>query len=86
MSTIAEIIANAANESDEKFASQITSLSRLNDNEIQELLSDGISKQDLSSVLIEIKDATKSNNAKAIAIKNIQGGVETLISIAGKFI
>lgn len=86
MSNIASIIANAANDSDTAFASKMSSLTRLNDAEIQELLNQGISKNDLSQLLQELQDASRSNEAKAAAIKNIRGGVETLITIAAKFI
>jgi hypothetical protein len=86
MSNIASIIANAANDSDTAFASKMSSLTRLNDAEIQELLNQGISKNDLSNLLQELQDASRSNEAKAAAIKNIRGGVETLITIAAKFI
>jgi hypothetical protein len=86
MSNIASIIANAANDSDTAFASKMSSLTRLNDAEIQDLLNQGISKNDLSQLLQELQDASRSNEAKAAAIKNIRGGVETLITIAAKFI
>jgi hypothetical protein len=86
MSNIASIIANAANDSDTAFASKMSSLTRLNDAEIQELLNQGISKNDLSQLLQELQDASRSNEAKAAAIRNIRGGVETLITIAAKFI
>lgn len=86
MSNIAAIIANAASDSDAAFAGKMSSLTRLNDAEIQELLAKGISRKDLSHLLQELKDASRSNEAKAEAIKNIRGGVETLISIAARFI
>jgi len=86
MSNIASIIAQSAHDSDATFAGKMSSLTRLNDTEIQELLDQGISKSDLSHLLQELQDASRSNEAKAAAIKNIRGGVETLITIAAKFI
>jgi hypothetical protein len=82
-----DIANQAASNTDAHFANQISSLTRLNDAEIQHLIFETrISKQDLASVLKEIKDATKSNEAKVDSIKNISGGIEALVSIAGKFI
>lgn len=81
-------IANQAGQStDDHFKSQISSLTRLNDQEIETLINDtGISKQDLTEVLKEIKDATKSNTNKANAIKNISKGIDVLVGLASKLI
>ena len=82
-----KIIDDAARETDAQFESKISSLTRLNDAEIESIIMEtGISKQDLSSVLKEVKDTTKSNLAKANAIKNISKGVDVVIGIASKFI
>jgi hypothetical protein len=81
-------IANQAGQAtDEHFKNQISSLTRLNDQEIESLIIEtGISKQDLATVLKEVKDATKSNIAKANAIKNISKGVDVLVNLAAKFV
>jgi hypothetical protein len=81
-------IANQAGQStDDHFKGQISSLTRLNDQEIETLINDtGISKQDLTTVLREIKDATKSNTNKANAIKNISKGLDVLVGLASKLI
>lgn len=82
-----EITEQAANATDAHFANQISSLTRLNDDEIQHLIFEtGISKQDLTTVIKEIKDATKSNESKANSIKNISKGFDVLVAIAGKLI
>ncbi|TBX66139.1 hypothetical protein EZL74_11160 [Flavobacterium silvisoli] len=82
-----KIAENAANSTDEHFSNQISGLTRLNDNEIQKLIFDtGISKQDLVTILKEVQDATKSNEAKARAINNIDKGIQTLVAIASKLI
>lgn len=82
-----EIANQAADITDAHFANQISSLTRLSDAEIQNLiLETGISKQDLTSVLKEIKDATKDNIAKVDSIRNISKGIDVLVAIAGKFI
>ena len=81
-------IANEAGQAtDEHFKNQISSLTRLNDDEIETLINDtGISKQDLVEVLKEVKDASKSNIDKANAIRNIGKGVDVLVGLAVKLL
>jgi len=82
-----QIAKDAANATDAHFSSQISSLTKLNDAQIQTLISEtGISKPNFAIVLKEIKDASKSNEAKATAIKNISKGLDVLVAIAGKLI
>lgn len=81
-----DIANDAANATDAIFADKITSLTRLNSDDIQKLLDTGISKQDLAKVLSVVKDATKNNQDKAKAIQNISKGLDALVAIAGKFI
>jgi len=82
-----KIAAEAGEATDEHFKNQISSLTSLNDNEIENLITEtGISKKDLASVLMEVEDATKSNEEKAAAISNINKGVSLLVGIAKKFI
>lgn len=82
-----QIINNAAQKTDQQFSSEISSLSRLNDQEINSIVNDsGISQKDLASVIKALKDATLSNQNKANAIASITGGVKALVGIAEKFI
>lgn len=82
-----KIAKDAAKATDEEFAGQISGLTSLNDAEIQKLIFDtGISKEDLTAVLKEVKNASKGNKAKATAISNINNGVQVLVEIAKKFI
>jgi hypothetical protein len=82
-----KIAEEAVNATDEKFKNQISSLTRFNDDEIEDLImSSGISKVDLVAVLKEVKDTNKSNEQKAKAIKNITGGVNLLVGIALKLV
>ena len=72
---------------DKQFQNELSGLTSLTDKDIEKLINNtGISGSDLSKVLHEVKQATASNEAAANAIKNISGGVETLVSIAKKFI
>ena len=87
MANWAEIAKEAGQSTDEQFISKISSLTRLNDDEIESLIKDtGISKKDLAAVLKEVKDSTKTNTAKAKAIQNISKGVDSLILLVGKLI
>lgn len=82
-----QIINNAAQKTDQQFSSEISSLSRLNDQEINSIVNDsGISQKDLANVIKALTDATLSNQNKANAIANITGGVKALVGIAEKFI
>ena len=77
----------AADMADDEFKSQFTNLTRLNDAETDKIITEsGISQQDLAQVLKEIKDATKNNEEKAAAIRNINGGVSALVGIAKKLL
>jgi hypothetical protein len=82
-----QIAKDAANATDAHFSAQISSLTKLNDTDIEKLIFEtGISKPNFAIVLKEIKDASKSNEAKATAIKNISKGLDVLVAIAGKLI
>ena len=82
-----EIASQAGQATDNHFQSQMSSLTRLNDQEIEDLINEtGISKENLANVIKEVKDATKSNIDKANAIKNISKGVDVLVGLAGKLI
>lgn len=77
----------AAKMTDEKFAIQFSSLTRLNDEELEAIIKDAcISKADLATVLAEVKDTTNTNQAKAAAINKINGGISAMVAIAAKFL
>lgn len=81
-----KILDNATKKTDEELNSELSSLIRLTDSELKDILSIGITKPDLVKVIKEVKDATKSNHAKAIAINNLNGGMVALVSIVNKFL
>ena len=71
----------------EQFKNEMSSLTSLNDKEIENIITNtGISSKDLASVMHEVKLATANNEAAANAIRNLNKGVEVLVSIAKKFI
>lgn len=80
-----EIIQDAASETEAQYSSKISRLSRLNAEEVEEIIKEGgISQKDLAMVLKEVMDAAKSNEEKAKAISNISGGLQTVVSIISK--
>lgn len=82
-----KIAEDSAKESNEKFAAKIAAIIRLNNSEIEEIISNtGISRTDLVSLIDEIKSAAISNEKKAENIQKISGGVKALIAIASKMI
>ena len=82
-----KIAKQAGTATDEHFKNQISSLSSLNNDEIEKMITEtGIGKKDLVAVLKEVTNATKENNAKVAAISKINKGVELLVSIAKKII
>ena len=82
-----KIAREAADATDEHFSGEIAKLTRLQDEEILRLIEEsGISKEDLVAVLREVKDGTKSNQQKAGAIRNINKGIDLLVSIAGRLL
>lgn len=82
-----KIASEAGTLTDEQFKSEISNLTSLNNSDIENLiLQTGVDKRELVKILKELKDSTKSNNAKADAIKNTGKGLNVLIAIAGKFL
>jgi hypothetical protein len=82
-----KIAKEAGKQTDEQFRSEISSHTHLNDDEIENLITEtGISKEDMVKVLEVIKDATQSNTAKANAINNIDKGIVLLVGLAGKLL
>ena len=72
---------------DEQFKVRFSSLTKLNDADIGKIIDDsGISKADLASLLVEVKNATDFNNKTAQSVMNIQNGVQALVSIAKKLL
>ena len=72
---------------DEQFRERFAALTRLNLKDLEKIMGEtGISQQDLAEILKAVKDASLSNEKKAAAIKNINGGVTTLIAMVKTFL
>lgn len=84
--TFEEIRKKAKKQTDEEFAAQISSLIRLTDAEIKELAPNPPDREKLAHLLAVVKNATKSNEEKAEAIKTVEGLAEIAISLLGKLL
>lgn len=72
---------------DVQFKERFASLTTLSDKEIGKIIKDtGISKEDLATLLVEIRNATVYNDATAQSIGNIQFGVQALVAITKKLL
>jgi hypothetical protein len=72
---------------DEQFRERFSSLTSLSEGDIGKVLkSTGISRENLASLLVEIKNATEYNDKLVKSISNIQGGVQALVAITKKLL
>lgn len=85
-STWEEIRKKAKKQTDDTFASKVSSLTRLTNDEIKEITPNALDKERLANLLGIVVDATKSNNEKAEAIRNINGLVEIAVPLLLKIL
>ena len=85
-STWEEIKKKAKKQTDDTFASKVSGLTRLTDDEIKEISPNALDKEKLAILLGIVADATKSNNEKAEAIRNINGLVEIAVPLLLKLL
>lgn len=85
-STWEEIRKNAKKQTDDAFASKVSSLTRLTDDEIKEITPNALDKERLATLLGIVADATKSNEEKAETIRNINGLAEIAIPLLLKLL
>ncbi|MSS71264.1 MAG: hypothetical protein EXS64_07225 [Candidatus Latescibacteria bacterium] len=76
-----EIRKKAKKQTDDTFASKVSSLTRLTDEEIKEITPSALDKERLATLLGIVADATKSNTEKAQAIREINGLAEITIPL-----
>jgi len=79
-----EIRRKAKEKTDREFASEASSLIHLTDEEIKEITPTPIDKEKLAELMSVVKDATKSNEEKAEAIRSISGLAEAAVSMIRK--
>lgn len=81
-----DILNSAQSTTDKEFASQISSLTHMTDDEINKLAPANIDKENLAKLLKIVSDSTLNNNQKADAIRNTTGLLEIAIPLISKFI
>ena len=81
-----EILMNARQQTDKELSSQISSLCRLTDEEIETIAPSAGEKETLVELMKMVKDAELSNSAKAEALKNIKGASEIAVKLIGKIV
>lgn len=85
-STWEEIRKKAKEQADDTFASKVSCLIRLTDDEIKKITPNSLDKEMLASLLGIIADSTKSNTEKAEAIRNINGLAEIAVPLLLKLL
>jgi len=85
-STWEEIRKKAKKQTDDAFASKVSSLTRLTDEEIKAITPKALDKERLATLLGIVADATKSNNEKAEAIRNTNGLAEIVVPLLLKLL
>lgn len=85
-STWEEIRKKAAKQTDATFASKVSSMTRLTDDEIKEITPNTLDKERLVTLLGIVADATKTNDEKAEAIRNINGLAEIAVPLLLKLL
>ena len=85
-STWEEIRKKAKKQTDDTFASKVSSLTQLTDDEIKEITPNALDKERLATLLGIVADTTKSNNEKAEAIRNMNGLAEIAVPLLLKLL
>ena len=85
-STWEEIRKKAKKLTDDTFASKVSSLTQLTDDEIKEITPNALDKERLATLLGIVADTTKSNNEKAEAIRNMNGLAEIAVPLLLKLL
>ena len=71
----------------EEYSTEASSIIRLTREEITSIIENAeVDKEKLSELISVVNDASKSNNQKAEAIKNITGLAEVAVSLIGKLV
>jgi hypothetical protein len=81
-----EIRKRAKKQTDDTFASKISSLTRLTDDEIKAITPSALDKERFATLLGIVADGAKSNNEKADAIRKIDGLAEIAVPLLLKLI
>lgn len=81
----AALHAKAKQIADDQFASEASDIVSLTKKQVSEIIAEtAIGKETIAALMVVVSDATKSNQQKAQAIKNINGFAEVAASLIGK--
>lgn len=75
------VLANAKKQTDDTFASRVSSLTSLKDEEIKAIAPEAADKEKLAKLMSIVADSASDNNAKAAQIKSISGLVEMAVPL-----
>lgn len=82
-----KIVEQAGKNTDERLKNEIAGLTSLNDEEITTLINEtGMNKEELQNAILAVRQASKSNQVKAEAIRSIAKGSEVVIRILSKIV
>ena len=81
-----EIRRKARKEAGANFAAKASSLTHLTDEEINEIAPTPLDREKFSELMAIVKDTTKSNEAKAQAIKNMNDLAQMAVKVIEKLI
>ena len=79
-----QIRAKAKAKTDAELADSVAALCNLSEDELSKIVPKAIDEDSLDALMKIVGDATKSNKAKATAIRNIAGLAEIAIGLAKK--
>lgn len=81
----AALRAKANQIANDQFASEVSDIASLTRKQVSEIIAEtAVDKETIAHLMTTISDATKSNQEKAQAIKNINGFAEVAASLIGK--
>jgi hypothetical protein len=81
-----EIREKAREKTDSQFASEASGLTRLTDEEIKAIAPAVEDREKLAQLMEIVTDASRSNQDKAMALKNINGLAEMAVQVVGSLV
>ena len=81
-----EIRKKAREKTDSQFASEASGLTRLTDEEIKAIAPAVEDREKLAQLMEIVTDVTRSNQEKAMALKNINGLAEMAVQVVGSLV
>jgi predicted transcriptional regulator len=77
----------AAADTNKEFANRIAALTNINAKDLQKIIEqNNIDQKDFTKLIEVVKNKSLDNEQKAVAIQNINKGLETVVALVGKLI